>query len=443
MSSKHESTTLRKLIRGESVGGITLIIAALFAMFVVNIPSLQGVLTSLGMDYVGWLQFSETFNAVLEYKVTIVVEHTVRYWINDLLMAIFFFTIGLEVKRELFDPKGSLNTWGKRALPGVVAVAGVTLPAAIFVFFNSADALAMKGWAVPTATDIAFALGVLMLVGSKRVPLSVKVFLLAIAVLDDLIAVGVIALFYSADLNLTALAGAGLVLSVLVVQNLRNSNNFMSYGFLGVALWGCTLASGIHPTVAGLVTALTIPTTAKLGGNYSLLKTWEHELSPINAWVIMPLFALANAGVNLAGVSSKDLFNSVTLGVTLALVFGKPIAVIGSAWLTTTFTSAELPEGMTMKHLIGVGLLTGIGFTMSIFVAGLAYKDIAGYGTYSILAVLISSSIMAVIGFMWCRLVFPEIKEEVVHVADAIEYKDNHVHQQYQDNTLVDVDVTK
>ncbi|MFT7144621.1 MAG: NhaA family Na+:H+ antiporter, partial [bacterium] len=335
-------------------------------------------------------------------------------WVNDGVMYLFFFTIGLEVKRALFDEKGSLNSLQKAALPAIAAVAGVVVPAAIYVAFNHGDVAALKGWAVPTATDIAFALGVLMLVGVKRVPLSVKVFLLAIAVLDDLIAVGVIAIFYSHELNMDALMYGSIFIGLLAFQNYKKSNNFMFYLLWGAGLWGCTLASGIHPTVAGVITALMIPTTAKLGGSYSLLKTWEHELSPMNAWIVMPLFALANAGVNLAGVTMDTLLNPVTGGVAIALAFGKPVGIIGATLLAIKYTSLKLPDDMTKQHLTGIGLLAAIGFTMSIFVTDLAFHNNAIFALDSKMAVLIASFLMGTIGFIYCRFNFPVLKDGAV-----------------------------
>lgn len=422
MSSHHNSTTLKKVIRGDSVGGINLIIAALIALFIVNIPTLENFIVSIfgAESFPAFLHVSESFNALLDYKITIFIEHTFKDWVNDGAMTIFFFGIGLEVKREIFDPKGELNSRNKLLLPTITAIGGIAVPALIFYGFNMGDALALKGWAIPTATDIAFALGVLMLVGVKRVPLTVKVFFLAIAVLDDLGAVVIIALFYGHEMNVYALIGAAMFLAALGIQNYRNSNNFMSYILLGVGLWFCVLNSGIHATVAGVLTALMIPATARYGARkkdkdkeYTLLKTWEHELAPINAWIILPLFALANAGVSVAGISADVIFNPITLGITCALAFGKPIGIVGLTLLATKFTSLTLPEGMKNVHLYGIGLLAGIGFTMSIFVAGLAYHGHDDMEGYAKLAILFSSFLMGIIGYLFCRFKFPDVKEGV------------------------------
>jgi NhaA family Na+:H+ antiporter len=405
------SSTLAKLLGAEAVGGINLILATIFALFVVNIPFLGDFITGMGGKFDTWVAFSESYKHFLHHEYTVfTITKTVHHWINDGLMYIFFFTIGLEVKREICDEKGNLNTAGKALLPSAAAISGVLLPAGIFAFFCYQTLGAMNGWAIPTATDIAFALGVLMLVPKSKVPLSVKVFLLAIAVIDDLIAVGVIAIFYSGDINLIWLAWSSVFIGLLFVQNRLNSSNLCAYMLWGIGLWVCVLNSGIHATVAGVITALMIPATAKLGEreSWSLLKTAEHWLSPINAWFVMPAFALANAGIVLGGVTLANALDPVTLGVAVGLAIGKPLSIVLAVLLFVKLFKVKMAPDMSVRHLIGVGLLAGIGFTMSIFVTDLAYLgDTNGYADQAKLGILAASFSMALLGWCWFTFVCP------------------------------------
>lgn len=405
-----KSATLAKIL--ENPGGFTLIFAAIIAMCIANAQA--SLFSFLGGDFI-W--FSEWFSHFMHQEVIIIgATKTVHHWINDGVMTIFFYGIGLEVKRELFDEKGGLNTLDKALLPALVAAGGVAVPALIYFSFNGANPETSHGWAIPTATDIAFALGILLLVKS-RVPMVVKVFLLAIAVIDDLMAIGIIAVFYSNELNLTALAWALIPLTLLFIQNRMKSNNIFFYLLWAMCLWICILSSGIHATIAGVVSALMVPTGARLGADksWSLLKTMEHQLSPINAWFVMPLFALANAGVSLAGVTFNSFLNEVTLGVALALILGKLVGIVGFSFVLTKLTPLSLPTGMTFCHLVGVGFLAGIGFTMSIFVTELAFM---GHENAKILAeqaklgILTASTLAAVLGILWFSFFCSKVKEE-------------------------------
>ncbi len=410
MSHNNNSTTLAKLLSAEAVGGINLILATVFALFVVNIPYMEGLIAGMGGKFESFVTFSEGYKHFLHHEFTVfTITKTVHHWINDGLMYIFFFTIGLEVKREICDPKGNLNTIKGALLPGIAAVSGVMLPAAIFAFFTYKVVGAMNGWAIPTATDIAFALGVLMLVPKSKVPLSVKVFLLAIAVIDDLIAVAVIALFYSGDIQTIWLLKALVPLAFLLAFNRSNSSNPVLYMVAGMGLWICVLNSGIHATVAGVITALAVPATAKFGNNWSMLKTMEHWFSPVNAWFVMPAFALANAGIVLGHVTLDHVFQAVTMGTALGLMLGKPLAIVLCVLLVTKLFNVKLPDGMTNRHLIGIGLLAGIGFTMSIFVTDLAYLTSgAGFADQAKLGVLAASFSQAFIGWLWFVFVCPK-----------------------------------
>lgn len=412
----YKSSTLAKILNSGAVSGINLILATMVALFVVNIPYMGDFITSMGGNFEAWAAFSEGYKHFLHHEFTIItITKNVHHWINDGLMYIFFFTIGLEVKREICDPEGNLNTGEKALLPSIAAVSGVLLPAAIFVFFAYKTVGAMNGWAIPTATDIAFALGVLMLVPKSKVPTSVKAFLLAVAVIDDLIAVMIIAVGYTNDLQTIWLLKALLPLALLLLLNLFNSNNGILYLLAGIALWVCVLNSGVHATIAGVVTALMIPMTAKMGDNQSwtLVKTLEHWFSPVIAWFVMPVFALANAGVVLGSISTEMLLQPVTLGVALGLIVGKPLAIFASVMLIVKLFKVKLSDGMTIRHLIGIGLLAGIGFTMSIFVTDLAYiANTTGFADQAKLGILLASFFMAIVGWCWFRFVCPSMTAE-------------------------------
>jgi NhaA family Na+:H+ antiporter len=341
-------------LRSQSAGGAVLMAAAAVALLVANSPlagAYFGVLhaTIAGLDVV--------------------------HWINDGLMAVFFLLVGLEIKRELFD--GQLSTWSSRALPGIAALGGMIVPALIYAAFNAGDGAALRGWAVPAATDIAFALGVLALLGS-RVPASLKVFLTALAILDDLGAVLIIALFYSSGLSIPALAGAVGCLMVLVAMNRLKVAALWPYLGLGVVMWAFMLGSGVHPTVAGVLLAFTIPLkpsgqAAKEAG--SPLHRLEHVLAPWVGFAVVPVFGLANAGVAFGDVSASDLTGPVPLGIAAGLFVGKQLGVFAAAALAIRMGWAALPHGAGWRQLYGTALLCGIGFTMSLFIALLAFPS--------------------------------------------------------------------
>ncbi|MES3012926.1 MAG: Na+/H+ antiporter NhaA, partial [Pseudomonadota bacterium] len=298
----------------------------------------------------------------------LVLSKPLLLWVNDLWMAVFFFVVGLEIKREVLA--GELASVKKASLPAAAALGGMIVPALIYVAFNHADAVALRGWAIPTATDIAFALGILMLLGS-RVPVSLKVFLTAVAIIDDLGAIVVIAAFYTAQLSLPMLAAAGGGIVLLVLLNRAKVMNIGPYVVIGLLIWVCVLKSGIHATLAGVVTAMAIPLRDGKGG--SPLEAAEHALHPWVAFAVLPMFAFANAGVNLAGVSLGTLAQGVPLGIAVGLVLGKAVGVFGAAWLLMRATGAGLPTGASTRQFFGVCVLCGIGFTMSLFIGGLAF----------------------------------------------------------------------
>ena len=350
------NSTLRRFLDSESSGGLVLMGVAVLAILVANSP--------LAATYFGALHI---------YLGPLSLQH----WINDALMAVFFLMVGLEIKREMLD--GQLSTWSRRILPGAAALGGMVAPALIYVAFNLQNPAALRGWAIPSATYIAFALGVLSLLG-PRVPASLKIFLAALAIIDDLGAVIIIALFYTADLNIPALAGAAVVIAALVAMNRLGVLKLWAYLLLGAILWWLVWRSGIHATLAGVILALTIPlklTPAKPEATpaESPLHRLEHALHKPVAFIVVPIFGFANAGVSFAGVSLATLLDPLTLGVAAGLLVGKLIGVFGSVVLLVKTGLADLPAEASWGQTLGVALLCGIGFTMSLFIGLLAFED--------------------------------------------------------------------
>jgi Na+:H+ antiporter, NhaA family len=346
---------LRHMLDNEAAGGLVLMGAAALALVLANSP-LSGAYFGTLHAYLGPL--------------------SVQHWINDGLMAIFFLFVGLEIKREFLD--GQLATWPRRALPGIAAAGGMAVPALIYVAFNWHDPGTLRGWAIPSATDIAFALGVLSLLGD-RVPSSLKVFLAALAIIDDLGAVLIIAVFYTGDLSLLDLGLAAAVVAALAVMNRAGVLRLLPYLLLGVVLWVLVLRSGVHATIAGVALALTIPLQAEPGRPDAMrgspLHRLEHGLHNWVAFLIVPVFGLANAGLSFAGLTTDALVDHLTLGVALGLVLGKLVGVFGSAALTIRLGLADLPMGAGWLQMVGVSLLCGIGFTMSLFIGMLAFAE--------------------------------------------------------------------
>lgn len=329
-------------------------------------------------------------------------------WINDGLMAIFFFLVGLEIKREVLE--GELSNMSKAALPLFAAVGGIIAPALIYVYFNMGDSIAIQGWAIPAATDIAFALGVLALLGS-RVPVSLKILLLAVAIIDDLAAIIIIALFYTADLSIVALGWAGIGTIGLIILNRMGVMRITPYALIGVFVWACVLKSGVHATLAGVVTALAIPLRAKDPKASSPLHRAEHGLHIWVAFLILPLFAFANAGVSLAGIKVADLLAPIPLGIAAGLFIGKQIGVFCFAFVAVKAGLAKLPEGANWTQVYGIACLTGIGFTMSLFIGTLAFDGDETLNAVR-LGVLMGSIASGVLGFIVLRF-FGQTKHAV------------------------------
>ena len=383
---------IRKFLKLESAGGIVLIIAALIAMIIANSP-LASVYNDTLHSYVAGL--------------------SVSHWINDGLMAVFFLLIGLEVKRELIE--GALNTKEKAIFPAIAAVGGMIAPALIYVAFNYSDPMAIKGWAIPAATDIAFALGVMALLGN-RVPVSLKVFLLALAIIDDLGVIVIIALFYSSDLSTVALAVAFASTAVLFWMNLKNVTKISWYLIVGAVLWVSVLKSGVHATLAGVVLGFIIPLTGEDGRSdtHSPLKHLEHVLHPYVAFAILPIFAFANAGISLDGVSLESLSAMLPVGIAAGLFIGKPLGIFTACIIAVKCGFAKLPDDIGFKHIFAVSVLCGIGFTMSIFISSLAFVGAdEGFATYSRLGILLGSTVAAVVGYVLLSRSLPKEAQKV------------------------------
>lgn len=322
------------------------------------------------------------------------------HWINDGLMAIFFFVVGLEIKKELIE--GQLNSVRKVALPLIAALGGMALPALIYCGFNFNDPVARAGWAIPSATDIAFTLGVLALLGS-RVPASLKIFVMAVAVLDDMGAIILIALFYTANLSVTMLVWAAAFIGLLVILNRCKVMSLVAYALVGACLWLCVLKSGVHATLAGVVTALFVPLRRPHGETgYGPAEIAEHALKPWVNFGILPVFAFANAGVSLAGLSLAAFTQPVPLGIACGLVLGKAVGIFGITMLAIKFGVAPLPQGARPAQLFGVSILCGIGFTMSLFIGSLAFEEASdAYMTQVRFGVLSGSMVAACAGYLW------------------------------------------
>ncbi|KHT46642.1 Na+/H+ antiporter NhaA [Vibrio sinaloensis] len=390
------SDIIRDFFKMESAGGILLVITAAIAMTIANSP--------LGDLYQSTLH-------------TYVLGMSVSHWINDGLMAVFFLLIGLEVKRELLE--GALKSKETAIFPAIAAVGGMLAPALVYVLFNSGDPEAIQGWAIPAATDIAFALGIMALLG-KRVPVSLKVFLLALAIIDDLGVVVIIALFYTSDLSTTALAIGFAMTALLFFLNSKHVTKLTPYMIVGFILWVAVLKSGVHATLAGVVIGFAIPLKGD-NGSYSPLKHMEHALHPYVAFVILPIFAFANAGISLEGVSLSSLGTALPLGIALGLLVGKPLGIFSFSWAAVKLGVAKLPEGINFKHIFAVSVLCGIGFTMSIFISSLAFGQAnVQFDTYARLGILMGSTVSAVLGYVLLRLSLPVATASTANNANEV-----------------------
>jgi Na+:H+ antiporter, NhaA family len=376
----------------DAASGIVLLGAAFLALILQNSPA-------------SWL-----YDGLLDTPVTIgvgaiVIDKPLLLWINDGLMAIFFFLVGLEIKRELMV--GELSTVKQASLPVIAAVGGMLVPAIIYSFINWTDDIALHGWAIPAATDIAFAVGVLALLG-PRVPTSLKVFLLALAIIDDLGAIIIIAFFYTAHLSLAALGLAGVGIALLAILNFRGVTRIAPYVLVGVFIWLCVLKSGVHATLAGVATALAVPLTVPNGGTQSPLEKLEEALHPWVTFGVLPLFAFGNAGVTLAGMTLEKVFSSIPMGIAMGLFVGKPIGIFGFSFAAIKLRLAGKPDGATWPQMFGVAVLGGIGFTMSLFIGMLAFVDTERAAEIRI-GVLLGSIMSACVGYLILSRVTPAV----------------------------------
>jgi len=355
----HADTAIARFLRLESAGGIILMCTATLAIIIANTPLV--------------VYYNLLLDTPVEVRIgALNIAKPLLLWINDGLMAVFFFLVGLELKREVVD--GELSDPKNILLPGIGAVGGMVVPAAIYLAFNFKNPSAVSGWAIPAATDIAFALGVLTLLGS-RVPISLKVFLTSLAIFDDIGAIVIIALFYTSKISVTALVFALVCIPVLLFMNRRGVTSRSPYILVGVIVWVGLLKSGVHATLAGVLLALFIPIKDKNNPTVSPLKTLEHDLHSVVAFFVLPVFAFANAGISLLDVTPDVMLHDVSLGVALGLFLGKPIGIFGLCGLALMLGIIKLPKGMTVGSLFGASALCGIGFTMSLFVGSLAFEE--------------------------------------------------------------------
>ncbi len=384
-----------QFLRLEAAGGIILIIAALVALIMANSP-LHGI-------------YQQILNLPVQFRfASLDISKNLLLWVNDGLMALFFLVVGLEVKRELMN--GSLASREKAIFPAIAALGGMLAPALIYLLFNAADPVTRQGWAIPAATDIAFALGVMALLGN-RVPTSLKVFLLALAIIDDLGVIIIIALFYTHEVSPVALGVAAAAVAMLGYLNWRGVGKTSVYLMIGAVLWTAILKSGVHATLAGVIVGFMLPLKGKCGRRPA--EKLEHELHPWVVYLILPLFAFANAGVSLKGVSLPALGGTLPMGIMLGLLVGKPLGIFLFSWVAVKTGVARLPEEINFRHIFAVSVLCGIGFTMSIFIASLAFSGgDEVLGVYSRLGILLGSTLSAVMGYILLRRVLPVQNEK-------------------------------
>ena len=382
---KTEESFIGSFLKLESAGGIILMLAAVLAIIFANTP------------------LREYYALLLDTPVAIrigalEIAKPLLLWINDGLMAVFFFMVGLELKRELIE--GDLSDKKNIILPGIGAIGGMAVPALIYAYFNYNDAVAMKGWAIPAATDIAFALGVLSLLGS-RVPVSIKIFLTSLAIFDDIGAIIIIALFYTAKLSVESLIVVAVCIPLLLFINRRNPDTTSLYIVIGAVMWVAMLKSGVHATLTGIILAMFIPMKSKTKKHYSPLKSMEKDLHSVVAFFVLPVFAFANAGIDLTGMGMDKVLHDVPIGIALGLFIGKQIGVFGFCWLGIKMKLTELPGDISWGSLYGAAALCGIGFTMSLFIGSLAFEETDVNLTFDDrLGIIIGSLLSGIVGYL-------------------------------------------
>ncbi|MGP1956613.1 MAG: Na+/H+ antiporter NhaA [Arsenophonus sp. NC-PE1-MAG3] len=381
---------IRQFLKLEAASGMLLIITAILALVMANTP-LQGI-------------YQQFLNISIALKINALnIDKPFLWWINDGLMVIFFLVVGLEVKREIIE--GSLAGRDRIIFPVIAAVGGMLLPALVYLFFNVNDEIARQGWAIPMATDIAFAQGIMALLG-KRVLTELKIFLLALAIIDDLGVIIIVSLFYTKSVSILSLGLIILSLLVLTWMNWRKIENTSAYLVVGIILWVCILKSGIHATLAGIILGFLIPLKGRQ--NNSLSEQLEHILQPWVSYLILPLFAFANAGIQLNGVTLINFSSSLLIGVALGLLIGKPTGIFLFSWLALKLGVAKLPVKINLKQIFAVSVLCGTGFTMSIFIASLAFKGLANFSIYARFGIFIGSTLAAILGLILLNSVLPK-----------------------------------
>jgi NhaA family Na+:H+ antiporter len=388
---------IRNFLKLESAAGIILMVAATLAMIAANSPAASW--------YIHFLDIP------VEVRIgNLEVAKPLFLWVNDGLMAIFFFLVGLELKREVLE--GELSKPANVLLPALGAIGGIVVPVAIFVWFNAGDAEAMRGWAIPAATDIAFTLGILMLLGN-RVPISLKIFLVSLAIFDDIGAIVIIAIFYTSDLSVQALSVAAVCLVVLSFMSWRGVSQVASYILVGVVMWLAVLKSGVHATLAGVALAAFIPMRDSRDSSKSPLRMLEHDLHSVVAYGVLPMFAFVNGGIDLAGVSIESMMHSVPLGIATGLFVGKQVGIFLLCFLAIKLGLARMPEGANWGSLYGVSVLCGVGFTMSLFVGSLAFENVL-FSPEQVfderLGIIVGSILSAVVGFFVLHMALPKAR---------------------------------
>ena len=378
---------IQRFLKLESAGGILLLFSAAVAMLLANSP-----LSS---------QYNDFLNLPVSLQIgSFSINKTLIHWINDGFMAVFFVLVGMEVKKELFE--GTLSSYRQAIFPAIAAVGGMIVPALVYWFIAKQDPSLANGWAIPMATDIAFALGIMALL-SKQVPLPLKIFLLALAIIDDLGAIVVIALFFSHELSVQALIFSGISILTLVLLNRFRVSALCAYMVVGTILWASVLKSGVHATLAGVIIGFCIPLKGKKGEQP--LHDFEHILAPWSSFVILPLFAFANAGVSFDGIDVSMISSPLLLAIACGLIIGKPVGVFGFSYISVKLGLAKLPDGIKFKQIFAVAVLCGIGFTMSMFLASLAFDADAGesVSTLSRLGILLGSTVSATLGYLFLK----------------------------------------
>jgi len=389
--------TIKNFLQMESAAGIVLMFAAALALIAANSP------------------LSAYYDLFIDTPVEVriggfEIAKPLLLWVNDGLMAVFFFLVGLEVKREILE--GELSRPSNVMLPAIGAVGGILAPVGVYIFFNYGDAIAMRGWAIPAATDIAFALGILMMLGS-RVPVALKVFLVSLAIFDDLGAIVIIAIFYSTNLSMFALTIASTCLLLLGYMNWRHVSSVAAYILIGVVMWAAVLKSGVHATLAGVALAMFIPMRAKEEPDRSPLRELEHDLHTVVAFGVLPLFAFVNAGISFAGINLADLMHPIAFGIAAGLFLGKQVGVFLLCYLAIKLGMAKLPQGTNWGALYGVAILSGVGFTMSLFIDGLAFENMPPDAVFDFderLGILVGSLASGIVGYIVLDRTLPRAK---------------------------------